>query len=221
MKNINSKIEPYSRLICRITNEEKTFDNINQYFDAYPIVNNRIFGRVWILIGKDKSEKYRALNVAQSEDIKKEIVSDVKAMFNSEYKKNCPIQRDIQWEINNNLDVIKNPVESNPSAQGKTFIYQKNQDKNPYLYRFLFKTYSDLVIYEVDIDSYLGIDESSISNQVIKDIFAFGKDYYAESRLAVETQALYWNYYRSGIGKRSYLHFRPDSDNIMKRNSSL
>lgn len=44
-----------------------------------------------------------------------------------------------------------------------------------------------------------------------KDIYELAKDYYAESKLAVEIKSLFWNYYKSGVDKHTYYLFRKKS----------
>ena len=61
----------------------------------------------------------------------------------------------------------------------------------------------------MNIDAYLGIEQNSSKKMDdVKRVYELGKDYYAESKIAVETDSLFWNYYKSGIGKRAYLFFR-------------
>lgn len=211
MNNVKTYIEEFSKRICNVTNASDTFNTIDDYFKNNPVYNNGLFGRVWILIGKNKDEKYVSLIVAQSEDIQHEITSDVWAMFNLEHKKQRFSQEKWDWdkEVRYNLDVIHGPQIAKINSNDNKYFYQKNHSKikNQYLYRYLFKNYRDLQIYEVDIDLYLGINQNIELDTGIKNIYEFGKDYYAESKLAVETKSLFWNYYKSGIGKRAYNYF--------------
>lgn len=211
--DIKKYVESFSQLICSITDIKKTMIEIDKYFKNYPINNDGMTGRVWILIGKAKEEsEYCSLMVAQSEDIKKEIVFDVEAMFNKEYieQRKKHHEWDIDKEIRYNLDVIKYPQLAEINSNGNTYLFQKgdNLKKNQYLYRLLKKTFHELRIYEVDIDKYLKIEVNKNVDETIYSVFNLGKDYLAESKLAVETKAMYWNYYNSGLGKRAYYYFR-------------
>lgn len=150
--------------------------------------------------------------VAQSEDIQAEIIADVSAMFNLEYKKqrNKQLEWNLQKEVKYNLDVIKSPQLAEINSNENTYLFQNGDAgiKNQYLYRYIKKKYKNLEMYEVDIDLYLQIEQASISDMNIQNVYNLGKDYYAESKLAVETDSLFWNYYKSGVGKRAYYYFR-------------
>ncbi len=215
MKNIKEYIEDFSNYICTVS-IEREFETINNevqtYFAQNPVDNNGLFGRVWILIGENEKSEYFSLMVAQSEDIQKEINTDVSAMLNLEYKfqKKNLNKWDIDKEIRYNLDVIKSPRIAKINSTDNTYVYQDGHEKikNQYLYRYLMKIYKRLLIYEIDIDKYLKIKTVDNINENIKNIYLIGKDYYVESKLAVETNSLFWNYYKSGIGKRAYLYFR-------------
>ncbi|WP_025730758.1 hypothetical protein [Atopobacter phocae] len=91
---------------------------------------------------------------------------------------------------------------------GKKFEYKKGENKNKYLYRLLKKNYSCLKFYEVNIDKYLNMNTN---NQILDISYDLSKDYVAESKLAIETKAYYWNYYNSGVGKRVYFYFKNKS----------
>ncbi len=213
MDDVKGYVESFSRLICSVTEMEKTLLDIEEYFNEYPINNDGMSGRVWVLLGRAEGDsKYNSLMVAQSEDIKKEIVFDIGAMFNMEYRRQRKLHSvwDIDKEIKYNLDVIKSPQLAEINSNGNTYLFQKghNKIKSQYLYRYLKKKFQDLRIYEVDIDKYLKAESSENINATIYNVFNMGKDYWAESKLAVETNALFWNYYNSGLGKRAYCYFR-------------
>lgn len=213
--NLEEFIKPFSRYICDIREDENiTFSDINKYFEKYKIKkddNYGYIGRVWILIGKkNDDDAFESLMVAQSEDIYHEILTDVYSMYNTEYIKQKEKQNDwnIEKEIKYNLDIIKGPQIAKINSSDNNYLYQKGHEKIKiqYLYRYLKKTYKILKIYEVDIDKY--IKPSFNLEQGEKDIYELSKDYYAESKLAVETNALFWNYYKSGVGKRAYYFFK-------------
>lgn len=56
------------------------------------------------------------------------------------------------------------------------------------------------MFYKIDIDKYLAVDDMQIENEHVREIFNLSKAYYAETKFAFDTQALYWNAYRSGVG---------------------
>lgn len=213
MKNIKEYIEKFSEYICTVNSEKETFGEIEAYFSQNPICEDGLVGRVWILIGKDHNEAYYSLMVAQSENIKEEIVADVSAMLNLEYKKQKNKQREWSWnkEIRYNLDVIQAPQIAKINSNGNTYLFQKGHSriKSQYLYRYLMKQYKEMRFYEVDIDLYLKVEQQLKKVDIdVYNVYDMGKDYYVESKLAVETGSLFWNYYKSGVGKRAYYYFR-------------
>lgn len=213
MSDLISYVEGFSSLICSVSTEGETFKAIEDYFIHNPIKDDGLNGRVWILIGRDESSEYRSLMVAQSENIKSEIIADIGAMLNLEYRiqKSNSDEWDIEKEIKYNLDIIKSPQIAEIDSTGSMYLYPdgRYRIRSQYLYRYLKKKYEDLRIYEVNIDAYLGIETvSGEKMDDVKRVYEFAKDYYAESKLAVETHSLFWNYYRSGVGKRAYYHFR-------------
>lgn len=214
MENVKEYIEKFSHHICTVSDNKANdpFGEIENYFNTNPVDNTRLFGRVWILIGKDQKSEYISLMVAQSEDIQEEIIKNVGAMLNRNYEKQK--EKTDKWDFNKeiryNLDVIESPQIAVINSTGSKYTYPKGRAKikSLYLYRYLKKTYKELLIYEIDIDKYLEIINLDGIDENIRNIFQFGKDYYAESRLATETNSLFWNYYNSGVGKRAYLYFK-------------
>lgn len=214
MGNVMKYIESFSNHICTVSigRENETINEIQNYFNQNPINPDGLYGRVWILIGENEKSEYFSLMVAQSENIQEGIEIDVGAMLNLEYKKQNEKAKNWNWdkEIRYNLDVIKAPQIAKINSTGKSYVYQKGHAKikSQYLYRYLMKKHRKLLIYEIDIDKYLKIETLDNIDENIKNIYLFGKDYYVESKLAVETNSLFWNYYKSGVGKRAYLYFR-------------
>ena len=215
IEDLEDYIKSFSRHISDIEKDgDTTSDNINKYFEKYKITESDEYGymgRVWILIGKkDDESPFESLMVAQSEDIHKEISADVYSMYNTEYSKQK--EKHIDWnferEIRYNLDIIKSPQIAKIKTNNNFYLYQKGHEniKKQYLYRYLHKKYKYLKIYEIDIDKY--IKPSFKMEQEEKYIYELAKDYYAESKLAIETNSLFWNYYNSGVGKRSYNFFK-------------
>lgn len=195
-KPLEKHIEEFSTLICKIcesTEKSSILNQISKYFKEKPIVEDEEYriklGRVWILIGKRKEDsKYVALQIGQSEDIKKEIQNNITHMFNT---------------ILDNIDEHERRNKIIYLTQ-KEFEYKKGENKVAYLYRHLKRDYSNLKFYEVDIDKYLNINNN---NQILDISYHLSKDYVAESKLAAETEPYYWNYYHSGVGKRAYFYF--------------
>ena len=207
MECVKNIIEQFSDLVCSIDKDHNPFNEIDEYFTKHPIINDGMHGRVWILTGNenDKTE-YCVLTVAQSEDIKKEIIDDVRAMLNITYleKKHACKELSVEEIKEYNLDVIKSPRLSSQSTEGYQYPCQQGKSETPYFYRFAYKNYKNLKIYEIDIDSYLRIDSADQVGEIYGYLYSFGKDYYAEAKIAVETRAKYWRYYKSGVGKRAY-----------------
>jgi hypothetical protein len=226
--NLEEYIKPFSRHICDIEIDySKTSQSIKEYFDDFPIAADPKYGnvgRVWILIGK-KSEKskFESLMVAQSENIYKEIIININCMYNKDYIKQYEKDQDwnLEKEIKYNLDFIKSPQKEKSNTKSNFYLYPKEQFKykKRYLLRRLKKEYRYLKIYEVDIDVYLKTSFMLDENE--RNIYELAKDYYVEAKLAFETEPVYWNYYKSGVGKRTYHFvnsiikmFKPEKDNL-------
>ncbi len=200
-KPLEEHIKSFSKLICKIdkdTEKINVLSKIKEYFKEYPAETEKYgikLGRVWILIGKNEDKdnsKYVALQIGQSEDIEKEIQYNIECMFNNTLD-----------DINEN-ERIKAKV----YLTGREFEYQNGKSKGQYLYRYLKGTYSCLEFYEVSIDEYLNMNTN---NQILDISYDLSKDYIAESKLAIETNPYYWNYYNSGVGKRAYFYFKNKS----------
>ncbi|MDF2819888.1 MAG: hypothetical protein K0R15_329 [Clostridiales bacterium] len=215
LENLEEYIEPFSRHICDIEKDySSTLQSIENYFNKFQIAEDLKYGymgRVWILIGKKNEESaFESLMVAQSENIYNEIITDVYYMYNEDYIKRYENDKDwkLEKEIRYNLDLIKSPQKAKINTNSNFYLYPKDQfkHKKQYLYRRLMKNYRYLKIYEIDIDVYL--KPSFMFDESERNIYELAKDYYAESKLAIETNSLYWNYYKSGIGKRAFYFFK-------------
>jgi len=60
--------------------------------------------------------------------------------------------------------------------------------------------YDELVFYALKIDEYLGIEGFESDNSNINNMIEISKACCAETMFAYETQAIYWNVFRSGVG---------------------
>ena len=216
MDNLIERIEVFSELICTVEKADDALNSVEEYFQRKPINKDGQHGRVWILIGKDKQEEYHTLMVAQSEDIQEEINKDIGFMFNLEYlKKKTITNESVKKDTVYNLDIIENPVTVKLKTNGNTYDYPKecSKRKRQYLYRKIHNEYKDLKFYEIDIDEYLQKDDSIGLNSRNTMVYELAKDYLAEAKLAVEYNAVFWDYYNSGVGKRAYLFFKKKIDN--------
>lgn len=182
-ENKLKKIKEKSYKICEIKeSEEEAKKKVEEFFKKKSEENYR----VWFLMGKEiNSEEEIVLQVAQKKEpgTKEEIIRNIEFMFNEKYTVIGKDEKDL--------------AESNKTASGYSYFYIKNL-KLQSLYRQIKEKYKNLVFYELDIDKYLSYYDKS------NNIYQVSKDYIAESKLAFETNAKYWNYYRSGIGKRIY-----------------
>lgn len=147
---------------------------------------------LWALFGKREDEKYATcLQVGASKDGLGEIKDDVDDMFDSDYSisKGTPV-------VSKNTQFYEDAYEVPENDQNA---------KLKYLYRMIKEQYSELCFYRIDIDAYLDVDMSAIKNEHVKQVFNMSKSYYAETKFAFETQSLYWNAYRSGVGMDTLL----------------
>ena len=77
---------------------------------------------------------------------------------------------------------------------------EKGVDKSKYLYRKIREDYKKLIFCKIDINKYLNVDDAQIENNHVREVFNLSKAYYAETKFAFDTQSIYWNAYRSGVG---------------------
>lgn len=140
---------------------------------------------LWALFGKtDLDEKFVCLQVGASIDGRHEIKGDIAKMN----------------------DLVCDVLSSGRSidTQFYTDVYfvedNKGIDKSTYQYRKIKENYKTLIFYKIDINKYLQVKDSEITNPHVRKIFNLSKAYYAETKFAFDTQAMYWNAYRSGVG---------------------
>lgn len=141
---------------------------------------------LWVLFGKKKSnKKLDCVQVGSSNNGIKEIETDIKKLFKEEKEQDNKSERSL-------------------NTQFYTEVYSVPEDevkhKSCYQYRKIKKDYKTLIFYKIDIDKYLNIHEKQIDNHCLQEIFNLSKPYYAETKFAFETQSIYWNSYRSGLG---------------------
>ena len=180
-------IKKYLDLLINITQECNEI-KINQY--------GRDKKCVWILFGKCRDE-YVALQVGEVaiERAAKEILSDIRAMYaKDEYSINLMSEED-------ELTIIDTEFYEN------TYAVKDVSKKRVYAYRKMRDDFDELIIYQLKIDDYLGlssgIHKKEECEKVRNELIEMTKSYYAESKLAYETQARYWNPYYSGVGYES------------------
>lgn len=198
---ISTQTDKYLTLVCAIDTQDDSIDNMLKYekqlnlFFRTCLHGNRITGQVWILFGYEKnSDQAEALQVGQSTEAGKELTDLLKPMYNALYQK--------RKEEKYNLDDLTGAKTSATVGGGSYFYKSGIYDKKQYLYRFLFRKYERLEFYKLDIDGYLNVSSALTGNEKV--IYDLAKDYYAEAKLAVESEAKYWNYYNSGIDARTY-----------------
>ena len=205
-KKLSELDNTYLEEVIKFSNKDNLEDVMCKI--NYDAIENKY---LWALFGKNnKEEEQVCLQVGQSIDIKTEIIADINEMFS----------KDVLFELDENVETeFKN-------SQFYTDVYQikkgDSDNKNEYLYRKIKREYDELTFYTIDIDGYLGIDNFKNNNCVIDDILKFSKVYYAETKFAYETQAIYWNAYRSGVGIETLkiLISRQEGKNSNKINNS-
>lgn len=184
-----------------------SFQEIEKYLDfvinitqkSNDIKNNR-YGNdkkcVWILFGKCGDE-YIALQVGEVaiERAVNEIVSDIDAMYSKdEYSLDSMSDEE-------ELTIIDTEFYKN------TYAVKDVKKKRIYAYRKMRDDFEELLVYQLRIDEYLGLDSGLYENKefenVRSELIEMTKSYYAEAKLAYETQARYWNPYYSGVGYES------------------
>lgn len=140
---------------------------------------------LWALFGKNDSDsEFVCLQVGASIKGRDEIEKDIDKM--------------------NDLECFVPSSGRSINTQFYTDVYfvpdEKGIDKSKYQYRKIKENYKTLIFCKIDINEYLQVDDSEIANEHIRNIFNLSKAYYAETKFAFDTQAIYWNAYRSGVG---------------------
>jgi hypothetical protein len=144
---------------------------------------------LWALFGKKASkDEAVCLQVGASIEGREEIKQDIEKMQDSNYSVTDA----------NDMTAV--------NTQFYTDVYyiprdkDKRVEKTRYQYRKIKEDYAELMFYKIDIDKYLAVDDMKIENEHVREIFNLSKAYYAETKFAFDTQAIYWNAYRSGVG---------------------
>ncbi|MBA4510050.1 hypothetical protein FDG04_11130 [Clostridium sporogenes] len=191
-KKVNAKkrneldnADSYLKEIVRLRNEEKLEEAIKN-------INNEVLdGKyVWALFGKINETDEICLQVGASMDIRSEIIDDINTM----YCEDDPIDK------SNETLKIKS---KNTQFYENVYKINNGDDKNRYIYRIIRQKYKELIFYAIDIDVYLGIKDFKCDNKVVNDILDLSKMYYAETKFAYDTQAIYWYVYKSGVGVKT------------------
>lgn len=151
---------------------------------------------LWALFGKNVSDtEFECVQVGASIDGRDEIKKDISKMNDSNY----PVLdsgRKVNTQFYTNVYFV-------PDEDGV--------DKSKYQYRKIRKDYKTLIFCKIDINKYLNVDDTQIDNQHLRDIFNLSKAYYAETKFAFDTQSIYWNAYRSGVGMETLKQLIPKS----------
>ena len=145
-------------------------------------------GYLWALFGKKKAERWECLQVGASvNDILDEICEDIEWM-----KKGKHAQPEGEHMVCVHTQFYKN-----------TYKIPKSQlpNKRAYMYGNIRREYRKWCFCAVDIDEYLQIQGTGMP--VIDEIVSIAKMNYAEALFAFETQAIYWNAYRSGLDMKA------------------
>lgn len=176
------ELENYLNLIISIDKQSQESDVINQLNNAR--TKNE---HVWVLYGK-KGDRWECLQVGVTDNVKEEIKLDIEFMFNHTYS-----------------DLIKNNETSWKNTQFYINVYQSDADKRKYIYSKIKEDYDEIGFYCLDVDKYLNFEEDKSGNPNLINIIDIAKYWYAEAMFAYETQAIYWNAYRSGVDMKSLL----------------
>lgn len=156
---------------------------------------------LWALFGENNDGLVECLQVGASIDGREEIVKDINKMFDKKYDQTTIMNgRMINTQFNK--EVYKVPIARIKDEVDMEKHQENNEDidKSKYQYRKIKQEYERLTFYKINVNQYLDIDDNEIKNSHVKDIFELSKYYYAETQFAFETQAIYWNAYRSGVG---------------------
>lgn len=170
-------------------------DDYDQVLEAIDKVDfTEVF--VWGLFGKQEGRDWRCLQVAYANDIRTEIIDDVRLMFSNNYDELIKLADD--ETILKNSKFFKNVYKMPSKYAGKS------EKKRQYSYSKMMSDYSDFKICILDVNSYLGISKlDNLVSSDMRNIIDISKFGYAEAKFAYETLAIYWNSYNNGIDGRS------------------
>lgn len=174
----------YLKEIVRFHNKDKLEDIIKEI--NYEALKSKY---VWALFGKINEEDEVCLQVGAGINIKDEIKYDINMMY-------C--ECDLISKSNKGLKIKSKNTQFYENVY--KINYGDDKNKNRYIYRKIRQEYEELIFYAIDIDVYLEIKDFKCDNITVNNILDLSKMYYAETKFAYETQAIYWNVFRSGIG---------------------
>lgn len=181
-RNELDNVDLYLKEIVRFDNKDKLGDIIEK------IKNKKLNGKnVWALFGKINKTDEVCLQVGAGINIENEIIFDINKMY-------C--EDDSISKSNEALEIKS----KNTQFYKNVYNINAGDDKNKYIYRKIRQEYEELIFYYIDIDVYLGIKDFKCDNKAVNNILDLSKMYYAETMFAYETQAIYWNVFRSGVG---------------------
>ena len=151
---------------------------------------------LWALFGrKDFEKEFECVQVGTSINGRDEIEQDINKMFDENYTISDNIgKKFVNTQFYSEVYLI-------PDGDGV--------NKSRYQYRKIKESYKELVFCKIDINKYLEVDDSQIENQHVRNIFNLSKAYYAETKFAFDTQSIYWNAYRAGVGMETLKQLIP------------
>ena len=181
------------------TIKKKTFKRIEFYNKPFKVVYEiikpmnsnitiEIQDPVWALFGSNKEDEWECLQVGASVNgAKDEIMNCLRLMMNSQENTQ---DKCVSVHTQFYTDVYKIPDNS-----------YKNKSK--YSYRKMYDDFENLIFCSIDVDNYLDFKQEEIKSNIINNMVNITKMNYAEAQFAYETQAIYWNAYRSGIDMKT------------------
>lgn len=175
---------------------KEDLDNVLDKIDDSKIYT----GRVWTLLGKDKSGEWIFLQVAQTKSqIKEEIETDIAYLYDSIYKDSIS-KYDMKYKSSSFYENVFPYFET-----------QENEevvDRKRLMYSKIGTEYDEFRLCLLDVDKYLQIEEPK--NEELSDtekIVQICKNQYAEAKLAFSTMAIYWRLYSSGVDGQTVMYF--------------
>ncbi len=140
--------------------------------------------RVWLLFAKDDSKEWICLQVGQS-------------------------KYGVNNEIESIFDYLALDTDAAPTKNSKFYeevCPEGNGEKyRERLYSMIGYKYKEFKICFLDVDKYLGIEQSHAKNDSAH-IINICKNQYAEAKIAFETMAVYWRSYSSGIDGQTIVY---------------
>lgn len=179
-------------------------EKVKEKYEKFFSKKSNDISRVWLLFARHENgpnDLWESLQVAHSKyNVQREIEEDLKFIF-------CEFNPDKE-DISFTNSAFYEKVCPNSTVK---------KDKRELLYSKIGSEYKYFRICFLNVDKYLGTKQNSSNNTDADRIIEICKNQYAEAKIALETLAVYWNLYSSGIDGQTIAYIRDERDREIAR----